>query len=100
MLDRHVLAAAVAVVDQATTMNWPPIMDRLLQSIEHEAGMRRPAHPPAYDIAGINDDPEGYVDETVNRRGLGEVRTPQHFRCRRVETAIERKSGGEGRRGT
>src|SRR3546814_11224539 len=88
MLDLHVLAAAVAVVDQATTMNWPPIMDRLLQSIEHEAGMRRPAHPPAYDIAGINVDHEGYVDEPSPRRGIGEVRHPQHVRCRRVELAV------------
>jgi hypothetical protein len=50
------LAAAVAVVDQAATMDRAPIMDRLLQGIQHEAGVRRPAHPPAHDIAGIDVD--------------------------------------------
>lgn len=40
ILDREVLAAAVAVVDQATMMNWPPVVDRLFEGIQHEAGMR------------------------------------------------------------
>src|SRR3546814_3034822 len=70
-------------------MNWPPIMDRLLHSTEHEAGMRRPAHPPAYDIAGIHVDHEGYVDEPSPRRGIGEVRHPPHVRCRRVNLAAD-----------
>lgn len=63
ILDRDILAAAVAVVDQAATVDGSPIVDRLLQGIQHETGVRRPAHPPAHDIAGVNVDHEGHVDE-------------------------------------
>jgi hypothetical protein len=46
ILDRDVLAAAVAV-DQLTAMGRSLIVDRLLEGVEHEARMCRPAHPPA-----------------------------------------------------
>jgi hypothetical protein len=45
----------------------------LLQGIEHEAGMRRPAYPPADDAAGIGVDYEGHVDEARLGRHVGEV---------------------------
>jgi hypothetical protein len=34
-------------------LHGPPIMESLFQSVQDEAGMRRPAHPPADDPAGI-----------------------------------------------
>ena len=40
-IDRDVLAAPIAMVDELAAMDWPPIMQGLLQRIEHEAGMRR-----------------------------------------------------------
>jgi hypothetical protein len=48
-------------MDQAATMDRTPVMDRLIESIEHEVGVGRRAHPPARDIAGINvdHDPKG-----------------------------------------
>ena len=67
------MAAAVAVVDQATTMDRAPIMDRLFEGIQHEAGMRRPAHPPAHNIAGVDVDHEGHVDEPRPGRDVSEV---------------------------
>ena len=63
VLDRHVLAAAVAMMDEAAAMNRPPIVKRLLQGIQHEAGMRGPADPPADDPPGVGVDDEGDVDE-------------------------------------
>ena len=67
------LAAAVAVVDQAATMDWSPIMDRLFEGIQDEARMRCSAHSPAHDIAGVDVDHEGNVDEPRPRRDIGEV---------------------------
>ena len=48
-------------------MSGPPFVHGLFQSIENEARMRGPAHPPADDAAGIGVDDEGHVDawETV-----------------------------------
>ena len=37
VFDRHVLAAPVAVMHEPAAMDGPPIMQRLLQRIEHEA---------------------------------------------------------------
>ena len=42
VLDRDVLAASVAVMHEPAAMDGPPIMEGLLQRIEHEARMRRP----------------------------------------------------------
>lgn len=46
-------------------MNGTPLMKGLLQGIEDEPGMRRPAHPPADDAAGEGVDDERHVDETL-----------------------------------
>ena len=83
------LAAAIAVVDQATAVDWPPVMDRLFQGIQHKAGMRSPAHPPAHDVTGVDVDHEGHVDEPRPCRDVSEVRHPQHVRCRCVELAVD-----------
>jgi hypothetical protein len=82
------LAAAVAVVGQAAAMGRTRIMDRLIEGIQNEPGMRRPAHPPAHDIAGIDVDHEGHVDEPRPRRDVREVRDPQHVRRRRMERPV------------
>ena len=79
VFDRDVLAAAIAVMDQAAAMDGPPVMEGLLQRIEHEAGVRRPAGPPADDPPSIGIDHEGDVDEPGPGRDIGEVRHPQPF---------------------
>src|SRR6202021_345715 len=43
-------------------------------------GMRRPAHPPADDPAGIGVDDKGDIDEAGPGRDVGEVGDPQHVR--------------------
>jgi len=59
IVDGYVLRPATDVVHQAAAMRWPAIMQRLLERIQHEAGMRRPAGPPADDPSSIGIDNEG-----------------------------------------
>lgn len=73
VLDRRVLTASHAVVDQLATMDWPPVVDRLLEGAEHKSCMCRAAHPPATDIAGVDIDCEGQIEEPEPRRDVGEV---------------------------
>jgi hypothetical protein len=42
-------------------------VDRLLQGVEHEGGLGRPADAPAHDVAGLDVDHEGDVDEAPPR---------------------------------
>jgi hypothetical protein len=72
-------AASIDVVDEPASLHGPPIMKSLFQSVQDEAGMRRPAHPPADDPAGIGVDDKGDIDEAGPGRDVG-GRTNQ--RCR------------------
>lgn len=80
IFDRDRMAAGVAVVDQAATLDRTPIMCSQLQCMQLDAGMLRPVRPPAHDIAGINVDYEGHVDEPRPCLDLGKVQDPQHVR--------------------
>ena len=70
-------------------MDRATIVDSLLQSVENEARVRRSADPPAHDVAGIDVDHEGDVDEPRPGRDVGKVRDPQHVRCRRMELSVD-----------
>src|SRR5690606_15831239 len=63
ILDRHILDASVRMMHQTASMDRAAIMQRLFERIENEARMRRSAHPPADDPAGIGIDDEGHVDK-------------------------------------
>ena len=89
------LAAAIAVMDEAAALDRPAFVECLLQRIQHEAGMCRPADPPADDAAGEDVDHEGDVDEAGPGRDVGEVRDPQLVRRAAPGTA-----GSPGRAGT
>jgi hypothetical protein len=89
VLDKHILRPAVAMMDEAAPMGRPAIVKRLLQGIEDEAGMGRPACSPANDPPSIGVDNEGDVDEPRLGRDVGEVRDPQHVRRWCVELAVE-----------
>ena len=57
---------------------------------EHdEAGMFCPAGAPVDDPAGVGMDDEGDVDEPCPGCDVGEVRHPQHVRCRGVELPVD-----------
>ena len=77
------------VMDENATMNWPTIVQRLLQCIEHEAGMGCSADPPTNDIADVNIDHERHVDEPVPGRHVGKIRDPKPIRGWRVELAVD-----------
>jgi hypothetical protein len=56
------------MMNQATAMNWSAVVERLLERVQDEAGMRRPAGAPADDPAGIGVDDEGDVDKARRSR--------------------------------
>ena len=64
------------------------LMDGLLQGVENEAGMSRPAHPPADDPPGVGIDDECDIDKPVPGRDVGEVRDPQPVGSCGMELAI------------
>src|ERR1700689_4672464 len=66
----------IPVVHEPASLHRPPIMESLFQSVQDEAGMRRPAHPPADDPAGIGVDDKGDIDEAGPGRDVGEVGDP------------------------
>src|SRR5690606_15838902 len=71
------------------SMDRAAIMQRLFERIENEARMRRSAHPPADDPAGIGIDDEGHVDKASPGRHIGEVAYPQPVRRRRLELPVD-----------
>jgi hypothetical protein len=89
VLDGHVLRPAVAMVNQAATMNRPAIVQRLLERIQDEAGVRRPAGSPADDPPAAGVDDEGDVGEPRPGRDAGEIRHPEPVWRRRPELAVD-----------
>jgi hypothetical protein len=51
------------MMHKATAMGGSSFVEGLLQSIQHEAGVRRARDAPADDAAGVGVDDEGHVDE-------------------------------------
>src|ERR1700678_4416584 len=76
LMETYWLPLTIAVVHEPASLHKPPIMESLLQSVQDEAGMRRPAHPPADDPAGIGVDDKGDIDEAGPGRDVGEVGDP------------------------
>ena len=60
---RDILAAPVAMMDQAAAMQGPPVMQSLLQRIKHEPRTRRAADTPADDPARKRVNDEGEIDK-------------------------------------
>jgi len=85
------------MVHETAALDGSALVQGLLQRVEHKAGVRRPAHPPADDATGIGIDHERDIDEAHPGRDIGEVRDPEHVRARRLELpvdAIERARRG------
>ena len=83
------MAAPVAVMDKAAAPDRQPVMDRLLQRLEHEARMRRAAGPPAHDAPGIAIDDKGHIDKALPCRDISKIRDPQDIRAWRLELAVD-----------
>ena len=86
---RDILAAPVAVMDQAAAMQGPPVMQSLLQRIKHEPRMRRAADTPADDPAGKGINDEGDINKASPGRDISEVRDPKPVRRRSLEFPID-----------
>lgn len=54
-------------------MDRAAFVDGLFQRIQHEAGMSGATDPPAHNVACIDVDDEGHVDEACPCRDIGEV---------------------------
>src|SRR5271165_2453702 len=70
VIDRNILGAAIAMMDEAAAAGGPSVMERLLQGVENEVGMRRPAGEPADDPPGVRVDDEGDINEAGPRRDV------------------------------
>src|SRR6202051_101791 len=75
-------------MQKPSPMRRPPVMQSLLESIEHEAGMCRSRNTPADDAPGEGIDDKGDVDEARPGRDIGEVRDPQYVRPRGLELPV------------
>ncbi len=89
ILNGYILAAPVAVMDQAAAMQGPPVVQSLLQRIKHEPRMRRAADTPADDPAGKGIDDEGDIDKASPGRDISKVRDPKPVRRRCLEFPID-----------
>ena len=64
---RIVLAAPVAVLDQAAAMQGPPVMQSLLQRVKHKPRMRRAGDAPADNPARKSIDNESDTKESQSK---------------------------------
>src|SRR5215211_4754568 len=77
------------MVDEAGSPDWLPVMESLLECIEHEAGLGRARHPPADNAPGVGIDHEGDVHKARPGRDIGEVADPKRIRPRRPELPVD-----------
>lgn len=68
-------------------------MQRMLQGIEHEICARRAGDTLTDDTPGEHFDDEGYIDETLPRADVGEVRYPRRSRPLRAELQVHSVQG-------
>ena len=64
------------MVDEAAAPDGPALVQGLLQSVQHEAGMSRAGDTPADDTPRKDVDDEGDMDEAGPRREVGKIRHP------------------------
>ena len=97
VFDRDILAAPVAMMDEAAATYRASVVKSLFQGIEDEAGMRRAAYPPADDTPGECIDDERHIYKALSGRDVGEVGDPEHVRRRRLELAVDAVQWAMGR---
>jgi len=82
-------------MDEAGALDGPPVVQRLLKSIEDKPGMGGPRHPPADDPLHEAVDDESDVDEALPGRDAGEVGHPGQVGPRGEELPV--RAGGRAR---
>src|SRR3954463_2019583 len=68
------------MMHETAALDRAALVQGLLKRVEHEAGVRRPAHPPADDATSISIDHKGNIDEAGPGRDVGEIGDPEHVR--------------------
>ena len=76
-------------MDQAASIQWPPVMRGLLQGVQDETGMGGAADPPAHDIAGVDVDDEGHTGKASQGRHIDEIGDPEPVWRWGIELAID-----------
>ena len=88
VLDRNVLGAAIAMMNEAAAAGRPSVMERLFEGVQDEVGVRRPAGSPADDPPRVGVDDEGDIDEAGPGRDIGKIREPQTVRRGSMELPV------------
>ena len=91
--NRHILRAAVGMMNQPATFYEPPIVQCLVESIEHKARMGRPACSPTDDAASEGIDDERDVNEALPGRQVCEIRSQSMFGAGVLKWRLTRSSG-------
>ena len=86
--NRHVLNTPVGVVHEAAAMSGTPIMKRLIQGIEDEGGMCRPANTPADYTPGKYVYDESDIDEALPGGDICEIRNPKLVQRLHLELTV------------
>ena len=73
VLDRNILGAAIAMMNEAAAAGRPSVMERLFEGVQDEVRMRCPAGSPADDPPRISVDDEGDIDEAGPGRDVGRI---------------------------
>src|SRR3984957_2154983 len=96
VLDREILDAAIAMMDEAAAAGGPSVMERLFESVQDEARMRCPAGSSANDPPRVGVDDEGDIDEAGPGRDIRKIGQPQTVRRGSVELSVHmiRRTGG------
>ena len=74
---------------EVAAVNEVSIVQGLLQSVEHKIGVRRSTVAPADDIAGIDVDHEGHIDEARPSDDISEFGDPEPIGRRTFELWID-----------
>ena len=77
------------MMNEPIALHGTPVMQRLFQSIEHKARVRRPRCPPADDATGKDIDDERDVDKALPCGHVSKVGDPQRIRLRCLEQPID-----------
>ena len=72
--DADVLRPPVGMVHQPGAMNGPAFVQRLLQRVQYEVGVCRPADALADNAPGVGIDHEGHINEPGPRTDVGKIR--------------------------
>ena len=92
----HVLTPSVRLMNEPAA-GRSPLVQPLLERVQHEAGVGRTAHPPADDAPGervdvrrtSRFDDEGHVDEARPGTHVGEIGDSKHVRGWHTELAVD-----------